>query len=194
MVVPDDGFVATGAMGRLRMLQSLHLHILHTILQRQVAFKMVVTDHIGSTAEGTCVTGYSCQCHSVQVVQFALAEDAGELGDVTTLSTYASITFWHLLQRLLSKAVSLFPKAYTGWTRSLLVLAVQQVCCFRVPEDLEGQATFLAKADGVLAGLAVADLVCCVGSVYVMTAQMLSVCHVQTTSQHTNRPWLTTFA
>ncbi|KAL0039454.1 hypothetical protein WJX79_008930 [Trebouxia sp. C0005] len=50
-----------------------------------------------------------------EVVQFALAEDAGELGDVTTLST--------------------------------------------VPEDLEGQATFLAKADGVLAGLAVADLV-----------------------------------
>lgn len=50
-----------------------------------------------------------------EVVQFALAEDAGELGDVTTLST--------------------------------------------VPEDLEGQATFLAKADGVLAGLAVVDLV-----------------------------------
>lgn len=50
-----------------------------------------------------------------EVVQFALAEDAGELGDVTTLST--------------------------------------------VPEDLQGKATFLAKADGVLAGLAVADLV-----------------------------------
>ncbi|KAA6425578.1 MAG: Nicotinate-nucleotide pyrophosphorylase [carboxylating] [Trebouxia sp. A1-2] len=34
------------------------------------------------------------------------------------------------------------------------------ICCKdRVPEDLEGQATFLAKADGVLAGLAVADLV-----------------------------------
>lgn len=32
---------------------------------------------------------------------------------------------------------------------------------YRVPEDLEGQATFLAKADGVLAGLAVADLVGC---------------------------------
>lgn len=29
----------------------------------------------------------------------------------------------------------------------------------RVPEDLQGQAVFLAKADGVLAGLAVADLV-----------------------------------
>ena len=28
-----------------------------------------------------------------------------------------------------------------------------------MPEDLQGQATFLAKADGVLAGLAVADLV-----------------------------------
>ncbi|KAL3135671.1 hypothetical protein ABBQ38_006145 [Trebouxia sp. C0009 RCD-2024] len=50
-----------------------------------------------------------------EVVQFALAEDAGELGDVTTLST--------------------------------------------VPEDLQGKATFLAKADGVIAGLAVADLV-----------------------------------
>ena len=30
---------------------------------------------------------------------------------------------------------------------------------YRVPEDLQGQATFLAKADGVIAGLAVADLV-----------------------------------
>ena len=29
---------------------------------------------------------------SLQVVQFALAEDAGELGDVTTLSTYAAIS------------------------------------------------------------------------------------------------------
>lgn len=29
----------------------------------------------------------------------------------------------------------------------------------RVPEDLQGKATFLAKADGVIAGLAVADLV-----------------------------------
>ena len=29
----------------------------------------------------------------------------------------------------------------------------------RVPEDMQGTATFLAKADGVLAGLAVADLV-----------------------------------
>ncbi len=94
-------------MGRPRMLQSLHLHTLHTILQRQVAVKLVVTDHIGSTAEGTRVTRYSCQCHSAQVVQFALAEDAGELGDVTTLSTYASTTLWHLLQGLLSKAVSL---------------------------------------------------------------------------------------
>ena len=30
---------------------------------------------------------------------------------------------------------------------------------YRVPEDLQGKATFLAKADGVIAGLAVADLV-----------------------------------
>ena len=40
--------------------------------------------------------------------------------------------------------------------------AAGQLWCassYRVPEDLEGQATFLAKADGVLAGLAVADLV-----------------------------------
>ncbi len=71
------------------MLQLLHLHTLHTILQRQVAVKLVVTHYIGSIAEGTLVTAYSCQCCSVQVVQFALAEDAGELGDVTTLSTYA---------------------------------------------------------------------------------------------------------
>ena len=35
------------------------------------------------------------------------------------------------------------------------------MCCLgcRVPEDMQGTATFLAKADGVLAGLAVADLV-----------------------------------
>ncbi len=96
------------------MLQLLHLHTLHMILQRQVAVNLIVTDHIGSTAEGTLVTADSCQCCSVQVVQFALAEDAGELGDVTTLSTYASTTVWSLLQGLLSKAVSLFRKACPG--------------------------------------------------------------------------------
>ena len=101
-------------MDRPRMLQLLHLHIPHTILQRQVAVNLVVTDHIGSIAEGRLVTAYSCQCCSVQVVQFALAEDAGELGDVTTLSTYASTTVWHLLQGLLSKAVSLSQTACTG--------------------------------------------------------------------------------
>ena len=67
-----------------------------------------------------------------------------------------------------------------------MVLLIQQVCCRHgVSEDLEGQATFLAKADGVLAGLAVADLVSHVGSAYVMSAQMLGMCHMQTTSQHT---------
>ncbi len=101
-------------MDRPRMLQLLHLHTLHTILQRQVAVKLIVTDHIGSFAEETLVTGDSCQCCSVQVVQFALAEDAGELGDVTTLSTYASTTVWPLLQGLLSKAISLSQKACTG--------------------------------------------------------------------------------
>ena len=75
-----------------------------------------------------------------------------------------------------------------------VVLVIQQVCCcYRVPEDLEGQATFLAKADGVLAGLAVADLVSHVGSTCVMSAKMLGMCHVQTTPGHTNF-WLTTFA
>ena len=75
-----------------------------------------------------------------------------------------------------------------------MVLVIQQVCCcYRVPEDLEGQATFLAKADGVLAGLAVADLVSHVGSAYVMSAPMLGMCHVQTSPQHVNS-WLTNFA
>ena len=101
-------------MDRLRMLQLLHLHTLHTILLRQVVAKLIVTDHIGLNAKGTFVTADSCQCCSVQVVQYALAEDAGELGDVTTLSTYASTTVWPLLQGPLSKAVSLSHKACTG--------------------------------------------------------------------------------
>ena len=37
---------------------------------------------------------------SLQVVQFALAEDAGELGDVTTLSTYAALPSKLVLLRL----------------------------------------------------------------------------------------------
>lgn len=40
----------------------------------------------------------------LQVVQFALAEDAGELGDVTTLSTYAHLASLLLLRRMLLQA------------------------------------------------------------------------------------------
>ncbi len=32
--------------------------------------------------------------------------------------------------------------------------------CCRIPESTQATATFLAKADGVVAGLAVAELVC----------------------------------
>lgn len=50
----------------------------------------------------------------------------------------------------------------TEWlARSLLLglAADSAMWRCRVPEDMQGTATFLAKADGVLAGLAVADLV-----------------------------------
>ena len=43
--------------------------------------------------------------------------------------------------------------------RSVVASAQCTGAVYRVPEDLQGVATFLAKADGVLAGLAVADLV-----------------------------------
>ena len=101
-------------MGRPRMLHSLHLHTRHTISQRQEAVKLLVTDHIRSAAEGTRASGHPRLWYSAQVVQFALAEDAGELGDVTTLSTYANRTVLHLLQGPVSKAISLSQKACTG--------------------------------------------------------------------------------
>lgn len=50
-----------------------------------------------------------------------------------------------------------------AFDHSTCFVAAGELWCasfYRVPEDLQGQATFLAKADGVIAGLAVADLVC----------------------------------
>lgn len=60
----------------------------------------------------------------VQVVQFALAEDAGELGDVTTLSTYASTASAFVARRL--ELLLACSAAEKGCCHSLFVV-LQQV-------------------------------------------------------------------
>lgn len=67
---------------------------------------------------------------------------------------------------------------------------------YRVPEDLQGKATFLAKADGVIAGLAVADLVgntdhqhwdsCCTSCLDICNCYLMT--HTHTLNNYAFRP------
>lgn len=67
----------------------------------------------------------------------------------------AQHTHRHKQQHVKSANISLY---------SAITVLTSQICnqlsCCSIPESTQATATFLAKADGVLAGLAVANMVC----------------------------------
>jgi hypothetical protein len=79
----------------------------------------------------------------MQLIALALREDSVDVGDVTTLSTCA------LPACLL---------AYTAHSVAVAKRRCGALCS--IPESTQAVASFLAKADGVLAGLYVAERVC----------------------------------
>ena len=87
----------------------------------------------------------------MQLIALALREDSVDIGDVTTLSTC-------VLQCPVcppcTKTLSCSPRA-----RACTIYMREHMCGCRIPESTQAVASFLAKADGVLAGLYVADKV-----------------------------------
>lgn len=87
-------------------------------------------------------------------MRLALEEDAGKLGDVTTLATYAAAMRAGACCHAILQQWQLF---LPSWNSVVYSHASASACCCRVAPGTQATAAFVAKAAGVLAGLAVVD-------------------------------------